>query len=58
MVPTYGNKRPSASLLQISLERERVAELQGQVAAMQERVAEQRKKMGGINAAQEGDLQV
>jgi hypothetical protein len=44
--------------LQIGQERERVADLQRQVAAMQDRIAEQRRQMGGVNAARECDVQV
>ncbi|CAL8464518.1 g4053 [Coccomyxa elongata] len=41
----------------IGLERERVAGLHRQVAAMQDEISEQRRKMGGVNAAQECDVQ-
>ena len=45
-------------LLQIEAARLRVALLQRQLAGLKEKVAELRKRMGGIHAAQEHDLQV
>jgi hypothetical protein len=44
--------------VQINTERERVSELQRQVAVMQDKVVKQRRKMGGINAAQQCNEQV
>lgn len=45
-------------LHQITAERARVADLQRRAAQAQQQVDEQRRKMGGIRAAQDGDIQV
>jgi hypothetical protein len=42
---------------QIGAERARTLELQEGLAALRARVAAQRRAMGGVNAAREGDLQ-
>ena len=42
----------------IELEKRRVAELDKQIARMQVRIMEQRKKMGGVNAARENNQQI
>jgi hypothetical protein len=43
--------------VQIGAERARTLELQEGLAALRARVAAQRRAMGGVNAAREGDLQ-
>eukprot|EP00227_Mantoniella_beaufortii_P009215 CAMPEP_0197589222 /NCGR_PEP_ID=MMETSP1326-20131121/10235_1 /TAXON_ID=1155430 /ORGANISM="Genus nov. species nov., Strain RCC2288" /LENGTH=518 /DNA_ID=CAMNT_0043154135 /DNA_START=127 /DNA_END=1683 /DNA_ORIENTATION=- len=42
----------------IELEKRRVAELDKQIAVMQAKIMEQRKKMGGVNAARENNQQI
>jgi hypothetical protein len=51
-------KRTAPVALQIEAARLRVAQLQRQLAGLKEQVSELRKRMGGIHAAQEHDLQV